>query len=350
MNGFEEVPIKSAKKDNKKENKINNREKNAENFANELRPLTFEDYVGQDDIKEDLSIYIKASEIRNTVVPSILLFGAPGLGKTTLAQIIANEKNAKLIATSAPTISKPTDIVGTLMSLEKGDVLFIDEIHCLDTKIEELLYSVIEDYRLDIPIDKGGKTELVKIKLEQFTLIGATTRPALLSTPLRDRFKIEHQLKFYTDEELSLILMRSSKILDVILTKEASLEIAKRSRSVARIANNLLERITAYAIVKNSDIHLDFAIDCLNKFKIDKLGLSGIDRKYLANLHFILNNKATGLKTLSQYLNEDEKTIELIVEPFLMNKGLITRTQRGRKLTKDGIDYIIENLSKLDLR
>lgn len=342
MGNFEEVEIKP-----KDENNDSNTSKESNHFTNELRPLNFDDYIGQEDIKEDLKVHIKASKIRDTVIPHILLFGAPGLGKTTLAQIIANEKKADLKITTAPTIEKPADLIGTLLSLNKGDILFMDEIHGLNIKLEELLYSVMEDFKIDIPVESGvGKSKLIRMDVKPFTLIGATTRPGLLSQPFKNRFKIDHQLEFYSNEELAQIIEKSATKLRLEIDNDAALEIAKRSRSTARLANGLLERISSYAIVEDKKIDFDLANNCLNKFKIDKVGLSKSDRRYMYYISTKLKNKPTGLKTISQYLSEDEKTIESIIEPYLISKGFVTRTPKGRKLTDLGLEYAKDNISE----
>lgn len=319
--------------------------KNEENASNKLRPLTFEHYIGQDHIKEELKVAIKASKMKNEQLGHMLFFGAPGLGKTTIAKIIANAKEANLHITSAPIIERPADLASTLMSLEEGDILFIDEIHALKTKIEESLYSVMEDFTLDINIDSGNGTKLIHLPIKKFTLIAATTRPGSISQPLRDRFNVIHQLKFYTNEELAQILSRSADILEVELEFEAAVEIAKRSRSTARIANNLLGRLRPYALVNNNaKIDKDFAIETLDKLLIDKLGLNDMDRKMLHCMHYGFKDRAVGLKAISPYISEEEKTIEYVIEPFLIKKGLLSKTKGGRKLTEKGIAYTKENI------
>lgn len=321
MSNFEEVKKDSALKEN------------------ELRPLNFKDYIGQDHIKEELIVSIKASEIRKKPLQHMLFSGSPGLGKTTLAAIISAEKGSKLHITSAPIIEKPSDLASLLMSLEEGDILFIDEIHALNIKVEESLYSVLEDFKFDVNIESGGTNKLIRLDIEPFTLIGATTKPGSLSQPLRDRLPISHNLKFYTDDELSSIIKRTSKIIDVEIEDDAAMEISRRSRSTARIANNLLTRVSSYAIVADSKITFELANKSLTKMDIDKIGLSSSDRNYIDCLYFNLENKPSGIKTISSYINEDERTIENIIEPFLIQKGLLSKTQRGRTLTKKGIDY-----------
>lgn len=309
-------------------------------IKNNLRPNTLNDYIGQDHIKEELLISIEASNIENKPLPHILFYGAPGLGKTTIANIIANEKGSKLHIASAPSIEKLSDLATLLVSLKEGDVLFIDEIHAFKTKIEESLYSVLEDYRLDIPIEKSGTTNIVSLPISPFTLIAATTKPGSITQPLRTRFPMIHQLKYYTDEELSRIIKRSSLIEGLDVSEDACLEIAKRSRSTARLANNLLIRLKPFSIVKkNRKIDLEFAIQKLDDFKIDKIGLSDLDRKVLYTLKNILKNKPTGLKRLASYISEDEKNIELMIEPFLIQKGLLKKTNQGRQLTEEGLAY-----------
>lgn len=329
------------------EEQNNDKQKKVEESNNKLRPLSFKDYIGQEHIKEELEIAIEASEMMDESLGHMLFFGAPGLGKTTIAKIIANEKGANLHITSAPIIERPADLASTLMNLEEGDILFIDEIHALKTKVEESLYSVLEDFTLDINIDNNGMNKLIHLPIKKFTLIAATTKPGSISNPLRDRFNIVHQLKFYSEEELSLILIRSASILEIELDMEAAMEIAKRSRSTARIANNILSRLRPYALVKNNSvINKNFAIESLNKLKIDKLGLNDIDRKMIHCMYYGLENKAVGLKSISPYISEEEKTIEYVIEPYLIKKGLLSKTKRGRKLTELGIKYVVENIKE----
>lgn len=312
---------------------------------NELRPSSFKDYIGQDHIKEELEISIAAAKMRDATLSHMLFFGAPGLGKTTIANIIAKERGKQLHITSAPIIEKPADFASTIMNLEEGDVLFIDEIHALKTKVEESLYSVMEDFRLDISIDQGGSTKLISLPVKPFTLIAATTRPGNISQPLRDRFSVVHQLKFYNEDELSQIIMRSAKLLKIEIDKESSLEIAKRSRNTARIANNLLKRLMPFAIVKNDGV-LDHKLtkESLDKLNIDKLGLNDVDRKVLRCMYYGLKNKPAGLKTIAPYIAEEEKTIEFLVEPFLIKKGLLAKTPKGRVLTDLGKEYTVKNI------
>lgn len=317
---------------------------------NKLRPSSFRDYIGQDHIKEEISLAIQASNMRKTQLSHMLFFGGPGLGKTTLANIIAKEKGVTLHITSAPIIDKPMDLASTLMSLEEGDVLFIDEIHALKTKVEESLYSVMEDFSLDVTIDQNGAPpKLVRIPVKPFTLIAATTRPGAMSQPLRDRFAITHQLKYYTEEELSLIIDRSATILDIEIEKEAGMEIAKRSRSTARISNNLLNRLMPYAVVNNDGFLTgDLARESLNKLNIDKLGLTDLDRKMMRCMYYGLKNKPSGLKTIAPYISEEERTIEFLIEPYLIKKGIIAKTPKGRILTDFGKKYVEDNIKDED--
>lgn len=322
-------------------------QKTTKESEEKLRPNSFENYIGQEHIKEEIQIAIEASKLRGTNLSHLLLYGAPGLGKTTLANIIAEEKGVRLHITAAPIIEKPADLAATLMSIEEGDILFIDEIHALKTKTEESLYSVMEDFRLDIAIDQGGTTKLIPLPVKPFTLIAATTKPGSISQPLRDRFALSLQLKFYTDEELAKILERSAKILEIEIDLDSALTIAKRSRNTARIANNLLNRLMPYAVVKNNNkLTKDFTEECLDKLKIDKLGLTETDQKMLHCIYYELDNKARGLKTIAPYISEDEKTIEFLIEPFLIKKGLLSKTTKGRKLTQFGIDYVKNNIQK----
>ncbi len=325
-------------------------------IGNKLRPLSFSEYVGQDHIKEELVVSIKASKIQQKPVPHLLFSGGAGLGKTTLAGIIAKEKGAKLIVTSAPIIDKPADLASLLMSIEEGDVVFIDEIHALNIKVEESLYSVMEDFKYYINTETGGTTKLIELDIPQFTLVGATTKAGSLSQPLRDRFKIQFKLNFYTDEELSKIVMRSSSILNVGIDKGAALEIGKRSRRTARVANNILDRVSSYAIVEAHDngeenpmITNQLALDTLTKLSIDREGLSLNDRTYMSYLHYSLKNKPSGVKTLSSYIGEDERTIETVIEPFLIQKGFVSKTQRGRVLTDAGLKYTAQEIPEIVL-
>lgn len=312
-----------------------------------LRPISFDTYIGQEEIKEHLKISIEAAKKRNKSISHILLYGPPGLGKTTLAGIIANQMNKKIIYTSAPSIEKPADIASLLLQLNTGDILFIDEVHSLKKQFEEILYPAMEDFKLDISIQDGSNNKIMRIDLPNFTLIGATTNPGNLTNPFRDRFMHCKQLKYYTQEELVRIINRSSKIMDLEIHEEAAKKIAERSRGTARIANNLLSLVGDYAIVENNSIiNNEITEKALNSLNIDKKGLDYLDRKILKTIYINYNNKPVGLKNLASAIGEDKETIEYMSEPYLMQINLLTRTHRGRILTEEGISYIKNILDK----
>ena len=297
-----------------------------------LRPSKLSDYIGQDRLKTNLNIAIVASKQRGEALDHVLLHGPPGLGKTTLANIIANELDTKIKTTSGPAIERPADMVAILTRLQEGDVLFIDEIHRLNPVVEEILYPALEDFSLDLMIGEGPSARSVKIDLEPFTLIGATTRLGLLTTPLRDRFGIPTKLKFYKVEELVLIILRLSLLLNCKISDEGSLEIAKRARGTPRIAGRLLRRVMDFAIIKgNGEITKDIADVSLSHLGIDNLGLDEADRKYLS---FLSDHSGgpVGVETIAAALSEPRDAIEEVIEPFLIQEGLIQRTPRGRIL------------------
>ncbi len=298
-----------------------------------LRPLSFTDFKGQDKIVENLSVFVEAAKMRGEALDHTLLHGPPGLGKTTLSQIVANELNVGLKVTSGPVLDKPGDLAGLLTSLERNDVLFIDEIHRLSPIVEEYLYSAMEDYRIDIMIDKGPSARSIQIDLEPFTLIGATTRSGLLTSPLRARFGINCHFEYYDEKILSSIVLRSANLLGVSCTPEAATEIALRSRGTPRVANSLLRRVRDFAQVKgNGNIELEITQNSLEALNIDKYGLDEIDNKILMTIIEKFKGGPVGLNTIATALGEDSGTIEEVYEPYLIKEGFIKRTPRGREV------------------
>lgn len=305
-----------------------------------LRPQKFSEYIGQENIKKNLHIAISAAKSRGDTLDHILFFGPPGLGKTTLAYVIANESGNNIKVTSAPMIEKTGDLAAILTNLKRGDILFIDEIHRLSSSIEEVLYSAMEDFRLDIIVGSGPAAETIKIDIENFTLIGATTRAGMLSNPLRDRFGITFRMQFYSIDELSKIIFLASKKLNKICVSEACSEIAKRSRGTPRIALRLLRRIRDFAEFNNeNEINLNRVKDALNELGVD---LNGFDELDLAFLKLLVdsNGKPLGLNTIAAALSEDERTIEDVIEPYLLANGYIERTARGRIAAKKAYDLL----------
>ncbi len=304
-------------------------------FENALRPLSFGDFSGQDKVVENLRIFVKAARLRGEALDHVLLHGPPGLGKTTLSNIIANELGVGFKVSSGPVLDKPGDLAGVLTSLEPNDVLFIDEIHRLSPVVEEYLYSAMEDYRIDIMIDKGPSARSIQIDLSPFTLVGATTRSGLLTAPLRARFGINMHLEYYDDLVLSGIIRRSASILQVPCTPEAAGEIASRSRGTPRIANALLRRVRDFAQVKgNGSIDVEIARYSLEALNIDRYGLDEIDNKILCTLIDKFRGGPVGLTTIATALGEDPGTIEEVYEPFLIKEGFLKRTPRGREVTE----------------
>lgn len=296
-----------------------------------LRPKTLSEYIGQTKVKENMKIYIEAAKQRKEALDHVLLYGPPGLGKTTLSTIISNEMNSNIKITSGPAIEKAGDLAALLTNLQENDVLFIDEIHRLNKNVEEILYPALEDYTLDIIIGKGPTAKSIRIDLPKFTLIGATTKAGSLTTPLRDRFGIVERLELYRVEDLTTIVKRSSNILGINIDDEAAVEIARRSRGTPRIANRILKRVRDYAVVLgDGNINLKLAKIALNKLEIDELGLDEIDRKILETIILKYNGGPVGLETLAATIGEEVETIEDVYEPYLMQIGFITRTPRGR--------------------
>ncbi len=302
-----------------------------ERLENSLRPHNLDEYIGQSKVKENMKIYIQSAKKREEPLDHCLFYGPPGLGKTTLANIIANEMHSNIKVTSGPAIEKPGDLAALLTNLSEFDVLFIDEIHRLSKSVEEILYPALEDFTLDIMIGKGPSSRSIRLDLPKFTLIGATTKAGSLTTPLRDRFGIIHRLELYSEEDLSKIIKRSSKILDIKIEEESAREIARRSRGTPRIANRLLKRVRDYAIVlENGEIDLKIAKHALNQLEIDELGLDDIDRRILETMIVQYQGRPVGIEALSATVGEEIDTIEDVYEPYLIQIGFIARTLRGR--------------------
>lgn len=306
-----------------------------------LRPKVLDEYIGQEKVKENLSVYIQAAKQRNEPLDHVLLYGPPGLGKTTLAGIIANEMGVNFRVTSGPAIEKPGDLAALLTNLSEGDVLFIDEIHRLSRAVEEVLYPAMEDNELDIIIGKGPSARSIRLELQKFTLVGATTRAGQLSAPLRDRFGMIFRLDMYTPEELSRIVNRSAGILEMDIDPEGAMEIASRSRGTPRIANRFLKRTRDFAqIVGDGKITKEIADIALAKMEVDKIGLDAIDRLILTTMIKNYNGGPVGLETIAAAIGEESITIEDVYEPFLLQAGFISRTPRGRCVTPAGYAHL----------
>lgn len=310
-------------------------------FDKNIRPETLDDYVGQEEIKENLKVFIKACKMRNEVLDHVLLYGPPGLGKTTLAHIIANELGVNIKTASGPSIEKPGDLAAILSNLEEGDVLFIDEIHRMPRFIEEILYPAMEDFELDIVVGQDGNTRNIKIDLPPFTLVGATTRAGNISSPLRDRFGIVSKLNYYTDEELKQIIIRTSKVLKMPIDEMAAMELAKRSRKTPRIANRLFKRVRDFTLVAgDKTISLETTKKALNRLKIDEYGLDSLDLEYLDALITKFNGGPVGAGTIATSIGEEVATVEEVVEPFLLQEGFVKRSQRGRIATEKAYHHL----------
>lgn len=310
-------------------------EKAEDIFEKNIRPEYLDEYVGQEEIKENLRVFIKAAKMRNEPLDHVLLYGPPGLGKTTLAHIIANELGTTLRTASGPSIEKSGDLAAILSNLEPGDVLFIDEIHRMPSFIEEILYPAMEDFEIDLVIGTEGKSKSIKINLPPFTLVGATTRAGDLSSPLRDRFGIVSKLEYYTYEELKDIIIRSGRVFDIKVNEDAAMELAKRSRKTPRVANRLFRRVRDFALVEGTGIiDLDITNKALKRLKVDVSGLDSIDREYLTSLIEKFNGGPVGVETIATSIGEEVTTIEDVVEPYLLQEGFIKRTNRGRVATE----------------
>lgn len=306
-----------------------------------LRPKKLSEYIGQTKVKENMKVYIEAAKKRGEALDHVLLYGPPGLGKTTLSNIIANEMESNIKTTSGPAIERPGDLAAILTNLCENDILFIDEIHRMNKNIEEILYPALEDFCLDIIIGKGPTAKSIRLDLPKFTLVGATTRVGSLSTPLRDRFGIVSRLELYSVEDLTTIIERSSEILGMEMEKDAAIEVAKRSRGTPRIANRLLKRVRDYAMVfGDGSVSLEIAKLALDKLEIDDLGLDNTDRKILETIIYKYSGKAVGVETLAATINEEVETIEDVYEPYLMQIGFLARTPRGRVVTATGYEHL----------
>ena len=317
----------------------------SDSFEKTIRPTTFDEYIGQSDVKENIRVFTKAAQMREKALDHVLLYGPPGLGKTTLANIIANELGVNIKSISGPAIEKSGDLAAVLSTLEPFDVLFIDEIHRIPKFVEEILYSAMEDFKLDIIVGSDGQSRTINIDLPPFTLVGATTRAGDLSSPLRDRFGITCKLDYYTTDELTQIVQRTARVLDVTIEDDAAKIIASRSRKTPRIANRLLKRVSDFALVEGlSTINKDVVNRSLDRLKVDSYGLDHTDIEYLISLIERFNGGPVGIESIAASIGEEVTTIEDVIEPFLLQEGFIKRTSRGRQVTDKTYEYL--NLNK----
>lgn len=322
-------------------NELKSEYQESDNFEKTIRPQFFDEYIGQTDVKENIKVFVTAAKMRNTSLDHVLLYGPPGLGKTTLSHIIANELGVNIKTASGPTIEKSGDLAAILSTLEPYDVLFIDEIHRIPRYIEEILYSAMEDFKLDIVIGTEGQSRNINIDLPPFTLVGATTRAGDLSSPLRDRFGITCKLNYYTTEELKTIVKRSARVLNLNIDDKAAEIIAKRSRRTPRIANRLLKRVSDFALVKGLDvINESITNESLKRLNVDESGLDKTDIEYLESLINKFNGGPVGIESIAASIGEEQTTIEDVIEPFLLQEGFIKRTIRGRQVTDKTYEYL----------
>ena len=329
---------------------ITNHELKEDTFEVTIRPDSIDEYIGQSEVKDNLNVFIKAAKIREESLDHVLLYGPPGLGKTTLAYIIANELGVNIKTASGPSIEKSGDLAAILYSLEEGDVLFIDEIHRMPRYIEEILYPAMEDYVLDIIVGTDSSSRNIRIELPHFTLVGATTRAGDLSSPLRDRFGIISKLQYYTEDELMEIIKRTGRVLNTKISDEASLELARRSRGTPRIANRLFKRVRDFAIViGNGEITLDITKEALDRLKVDSLGLDDTDYNLLKSIIEKFNGGPVGIEAIASSIGEEQTTIEDVYEPYLLQTGLLKRTSRGRVVTEKAYEHLGINYQKGNL-